>query len=51
MYPTREKIRLDVEELPELETEVAISGSCKQQEVGGLVCLGVAAGVAIFMSN
>ena len=30
-----EKIRLTVEELPELDTEVAISGSVKQQEVGG----------------
>ena len=30
-----DKIRMTVEELPELETEVAISGSVKQQEVGG----------------
>jgi hypothetical protein len=45
-----EKIRLTVEELPELETEVAIFGSVKQQEVGGTICLGVAAGVAIYMS-
>lgn len=45
-----EKIRLKVEELPELETEVAISGSVKQQEVGGGVCLSVAAGIAIYMS-
>ena len=30
-----DKVRLAVEELPELETEVAISGSVKQQEVGG----------------
>jgi hypothetical protein len=51
MNPTREKIRLEVEELPELETEVAISGSCKQQEVGGLICLGVAAGLAIYMTS
>ena len=51
MKPTREPIRLEVEELPELETEVAISGSCKQQEVGGVICLGVAVGIAIFMSS
>ena len=50
MHSTREKIRLEVEELPELETEVAISGSCKQQEVGGLICLGVAAGLALYLS-
>jgi hypothetical protein len=44
-----DKIRLAVEELPELETEVAISGSIKQQEVGGLICLGVAAGIALVL--
>lgn len=41
-------IRLDVEQLPELATEVAISGSAKQQEVGGGWCLGIAAGIAIY---
>lgn len=51
MNPTREKVRLAVEELPELETEVAISGSCKQQEVGGMICLGVAAGIAIYVNS
>lgn len=45
-----EKVRITVEELPELETEVAISGSVKQQEVGGGVCLSIAAGIAIYMS-
>jgi hypothetical protein len=34
-----QKIRMMVEELPELETEVAVSGSVKQQEVGGYICL------------
>jgi hypothetical protein len=42
-----EKFRITVEELPELETAVAISGSAKQQEVGGLICLFIGAGVAI----
>ena len=46
-----DKIRITVEELPELETEVAISGSVKQQEVGGLVCLGVAAGIAVVLGS
>lgn len=41
-------IRLDVEMLPELATEVAISGSAKQQEVGGGLCLGIAAGIALY---
>jgi hypothetical protein len=41
-------IRLAVEELPELETEVAIAGSVKQQEVGGALCLGVAATLAVY---
>ena len=45
------KIRLAVEELPELETEVAISGSVKQQEVGGGMCLTVAAGIAIYLGT
>ena len=39
--------RMTVEELPELDTEVAIAGSVKQQEVGGPLCLGVAGGIAI----
>ena len=38
-----DKIRITVEELPELETEVALAGSVKQQEVGAILCLGVAA--------
>jgi hypothetical protein len=45
-----DKIRIVVEELPELETEVAISGSVKQQEVTGVVCLGIAAGIAVYLS-
>lgn len=43
-----EKIQFIVEDLPELETEVAISGSSKQQEVGGGVCFGIAAGIALY---
>ena len=45
-----DKIRMEVEELPELDTEVGISGSVKQQEVGGGVCLTIAAGIAIYAS-
>ena len=44
-----EKIRLKVEDLPELETAVAISGSVKQQEVGGGLCITVLAGVAVYI--
>jgi hypothetical protein len=43
-----DKIRMTVEELPELDTAVAISGSVKQQEVGGGICLTIAAGIAIY---
>ena len=43
------KISIVVEELPELETEVGISGSVKQQEVGAVICLGIAAGIAIYI--
>ena len=50
MNATQDRIRLDVEELPELETEVAISGSSKQQEVGGIACLVIAAGVALVVA-
>ncbi|WP_165357118.1 hypothetical protein [Sphingosinicella sp. CPCC 101087] len=46
-----EHVGIKVEDLPELETEVSISGSCKQQEVGGIVCMGIAAGVAIYVAN
>lgn len=42
-----DKFRIEVEELPELETEVAVSGSVKQQEVGGWVCLGLSIGIAL----
>jgi hypothetical protein len=42
-----DKIRITVEELPELETEVAVSGSVKQQEVGGMGCLLVVIGGVI----
>jgi hypothetical protein len=45
-----EKFRFEVDELPELQTEVAIAGSTKQQEVGGPACLGVAAGIALWLS-
>ncbi len=45
-----EKVRFQVEELPELDTEVALAGSAKQQEVGGTVCIGVAAGIAVYLS-
>jgi hypothetical protein len=38
-----DKIRMTVEELPELETEVAVSGSAKQQDVAGPWCLVIAA--------
>lgn len=48
---TRETLKVSVEELPELDTEVAISGSCKQQEVGGGVCIGIAAGIAVYMGT
>jgi len=50
MSPIRDKIRLEVEELPELETEVAIAGSCKQQEVGGGVCIAIGGGIAIYVA-
>ena len=45
------KINIVVEELPELETEVGIAGSVKQQEVGAVICLGVAAGIAIYLGT
>jgi hypothetical protein len=46
-----DKIRMSVEELPELDTAVAISGSVKQQEVGGGLCLGVAFGIAVYLGT
>jgi hypothetical protein len=48
MTKIREPIRFDVAELPELATEVAISGTAKQQEVGGAACLAIAVGIAIY---
>ena len=49
MYPAKEPVGLEVEDLPELETEVSISGSSKQQEVGGIVCIGVVCGAALYV--
>ena len=46
-----EKIRLDVEELPALATDVAIAGSTRQQEVGGPVCIGILLGVAVYSNG
>ena len=46
-----DKFRMSVEELPELDTAVAISGSVKQQEVGGGFCLAIAAGIAVYLGT
>ena len=46
-----EKIRLVVEDLPDLDTEVAISGSVKQQEVGGAICIAMGAGIAVYIAT
>ena len=51
MNKNSEVIRFTVEELPELTTEVALSGSVKQKEVGGGICLGVAVGIAIYAAS
>ena len=48
MYAIREQKPLQVEDLPELDTQVRISGSSQQQEVGGTVCIGIAAGIAVY---
>lgn len=45
-----DRIQFEVEELPELDTEVAVAGAAKQQEVGGAACLSVAAGIAIWVA-
>ena len=46
-----ERIKFEVEELPELDTDVAIAGSVKQQEVGGMLCLTFAAGIALYVGS
>ena len=43
------RVELVVEDLAELETEVGVAGSVKQQEVGGYCCMGVIVVVAIAM--
>ena len=50
MNKSFDAVRLEVEDLPELATEVAMSGSTRQQEVGGGFCLGVAAGIAVYIA-
>ena len=51
MVHSLETLQLEVENLPELETQVALSGSTKQQEVGGGLCLGIAAGIAVYIGT
>ncbi len=51
MTHSTETLRLDVDTLPELDTEVAIAGSTKQQEVGGGICIGIAAGIAVYFGT
>ena len=46
-----EQVHIVVEELPELETEVAVAGSVHQQEVGGALCIMVGAGIAIYVAT
>lgn len=46
-----DKVRLVVEDLPELDTKVAISGSIKQQEVGGAICLALGASIAMYLAR
>ena len=48
MNKNSEVIHFTVEDLPELATAVALSGSVKQKEVGGGICLGVAIGIAVY---
>ena len=42
-----DKIRMAVEELPELETEVALAGSVQRQEVGGAICIIMVLGIVM----
>ncbi len=51
MTHSDETLRMNVDTLPELDTEVAISGSTRQQEVGGGICLGIAAGIAVYIGT
>ncbi|HET9426856.1 MAG TPA: hypothetical protein VFO69_00705 [Allosphingosinicella sp.] len=51
MTHSRKTLRLDVDALPELDTKVAVSGSTRQQEVGGGICLGIAAGIAVYIGT
>jgi len=46
-----ERTRIEVEGLPELETAVGISGSAKQHDVAGALCLGIAAGIALYLGT
>ena len=42
------KKKIDIARIPELKTSVGIHGSCKQKEVGGPMCLGVAIGLIVW---
>jgi hypothetical protein len=42
-------VRADIVNLPEIATSVGLAASSKQQEVGGIVCLGIASTIAVYM--
>jgi hypothetical protein len=46
-----EKVLIEVEELPELDTVVGISGSTRQNEVAGPACFGIIAGIMIYSNG
>jgi hypothetical protein len=47
---TMNMLGIEVEDLPELETEISLFESERQEEVGGGICLALAAGIAIGLS-
>jgi len=44
-------MKIDIGQVPELDTSIGMSGSVKQKEVGGPVCLGILIGVVLVVNG
>lgn len=44
-------MKIEIADIPQLETEVGIHGGTKQTEVGGPMCVSVLVGIALLIAS